>query len=163
MRDILYILGLMAIIFFLAADFPVAVADVCRKEPSHVSFASYVELSPTVHAAYLEAARTSWQVRSGSRRRPVIGSLDSDVPLLSESLPEQEKVEFKKIDKLDSPIGSLDVNVCLLMPGSEGADISKFASKPQLSVPDNDSKKVFFTKDEMLSVEQFKKLKEIMQ
>ena len=61
MRDLLYIVGLMAAICIFAADFPVAVATVCKEGTARVPFASYVELSPSVHAAYLESARTSWQ------------------------------------------------------------------------------------------------------
>ena len=163
MRDVLYIVGLMAAICILAADFPVAVANVCEGEPGRIPFASYVELSPSAHASYLESARTSWQVRNGSRGHPVIGSLDSGVPLLMESFPAREKVEFRRIDGLDSPVGPVDVGMYSLLPGSEGMDSPRFSSRPQRSVPEDAGKGMAFPKEEMLSVDQFRKLKEITQ
>ena len=163
MRDLLYIAGLLAAICILAADFPVSAANVSGEESVRVPFASYVELSPSVHAAYIESARTSWQVRSGSRGRPVIGSLDSGVPLLMESLPVREKVEFRRLEGLGLPVVPIDVDVYSLLPGSEGADSPRFSAKPQRGMPEGGGKDMAFPKAEMLSVEQFSKLKEIMQ
>lgn len=163
MRDFLYIAGLLAAVCILATDFPVAAANVCNEGPVRIPFASYVELRPSVHAAYLESARTSWQVRSGSRGHPVIGSLDSGVPLLMESLPARENVEFRRMDGLDSPVGNVDVGVYSLLPGSEGVNSPGFSAKPQRGVPEGGDKDMVFPKDEMLSVDQFRKLKEIMQ
>ena len=163
MRDLLYIAGLMAAICILAADFPVSVVDGLGCDCVQTPFASYVELSPSVHAACLESARTSWQVRSGSRGRPVIGSLDSGIPLLTDSLPAREKVEFRRMGVSVLPVGPANVEVYSLLPGSEGSDISVFSSRPQGVVPDDCAKGAAFPKDEMLSVDQFRKLKEIMQ
>ena len=163
MRDLLDIVGLLAAVCILAADFPVSAANVSGEESVRVPFASYVELSPSVHAAYLESARTSWQVRSGSRGRPVIGSLDSGVPLLMESLPVREKVEFRRMDSLDSPVGNVDIDVYSLLPGSEGVDSPRFFAKPQRGMPEDVDKTIAFPDVEMLSVDQFRKLKEIMQ
>ena len=163
MRDLLYIVGLMAAICIFAADFPVAVATVCKEGSARVPFASYVELSPSVHAAYLESARTSWQVRSGSRVRPVIGSLDSGVPLLMETLPAWVKVEFSRVEGMDSPVGPVDVDVYSLLPGTEGVNSQKFSAKPCYGVPEGVDKAMAFPKAEMLSVDQFRKIKEIMQ
>ena len=163
MRDLLYIVGLLAAVCILAADFPVSAANVSGEESVRVPFASYVELSPSVHAAYLESARTSWQVRSGSRGRPVIGSLDSGVPLLMESLPVREKVEFGRIEGSASPVGIVDVGVYSLLPGSEGVDSPRFSAKPQCDMVEDGGNDKAFPKDEMLSVDQFRKLKEIMQ
>ena len=77
MRDLLYIVGLLAAICILAADFPVSAANVIGEESVRVPFASYVELSPSAHAAFLESARTSWQVRSGSRFLKFLKPLNS--------------------------------------------------------------------------------------
>ena len=163
MRDLLYIVGLLAAVCILAADFPVSAANVSGEESVRVPFASYVELSPSAHAAFLESARTSWQVRSGSRGRPVIGSLDSGVPLLMESLPAREKVEFRRMDGSDSPVGNVDIDVYSLLPGPAGVDSPRFSAKPQRGMPEGGGKDMAFPKAEMLSVDQFRKLKEIMQ
>ena len=163
MRDLLYIVGLMLAMCILAADFPATVATVHDEGYVRVPFASYVELSPSVHAAYLESARTSWQVRSGSRGRPVIGSLDSGVPLLMDTLPSREKVVFRRVDGLDSPVGPIDVDVYSLLPGTEGVNSPRFSAKPQHGAPEGGDKPMAFPDVEMLSVDQFRKLKEIMQ
>jgi hypothetical protein len=163
MRDFLYILGLMAAICILAMDFPVAVANACGDSPLRAPFASYVELSPSVHAAYLESAKTSWQVRNGARAHPAIGRLDSGVPLLMEALPAHEKVEFGRIEGSASPVGTVDVGVYSLLPGSEGVDSPRFSAKPQCDMAEDGGNDKAFPKDEMLSVDQFRKLKEIMQ
>lgn len=162
MREIFYITGLMAAISLLALDFPVGVSGLVHEVRANPPFASYVELSPSVHAACLETAKTSWQVRSGSRGRPVIGSLDSGVPLLTDALPPMTKVVFREIGDGDSPLGPIDTDVYSLMPGTEGSDIPSFAVRPQ-DVKDAGGNRAGFTKDDMLSVENFRKLKEIMQ
>jgi hypothetical protein len=93
----------------------------------------------------------------------VIGSLDSGVPLLMESLPVREKVEFRRMDSLDSPVGNVDIDVYSLLPGSEGVDSPRFFAKPQRGMPEDVDKTIAFPDVEMLSVDQFRKLKEIMQ
>lgn len=163
MRDLLYIVGLLAAVCILAADFPVSVVNVCNEGSVRIPFASYVELSPSVHAAYLESARTSWQVRRGSRGRPAIGSLDSGIPLLMESLPVREKVEFRRMDGLDSPVGNVDIDMYSLLSGSKGVDSPRFSARPRSGAPEGGDNDMAFPKDEMLSVDQFRKLKEIIQ
>ena len=165
MRDILYITGLFAAFLALAMDFPQKLAEERRDRPVP-SFASFVELSPSVHAACLELARTSWQVRSGSRGRPVIGSLDSGIPLLTEFLPPREKVMFADVEITPMPAGPVDVGVYSLLPASESADNAVYSTRPAKTAPEKDQGKdtsVPFSKKDMLSVDQFRKLKEIMQ
>lgn len=164
MRETLYILGLMGAIFLLALDFPAGAVGIAPQARVRPPFASYVELSPSAHAACLEAAKTSWQVRSGSRGRPVIGSLDSGVPLLMDSLPSPEKVVFRECDVSDSPVGLAEIDVYSLMPGTEGVDSPSFKVRPQ---GDDGAKagerKAAFPRADMLSIKDFGKLKEIMQ
>ena len=93
----------------------------------------------------------------------MIGSLDSGVPLLMEALPAYEKVEFRRMDGMDSPVGNVDIDVYSLLPGSEGVDSPRFSAKPQRGIPEGGNKDMAFPKAEMLSVDQFRKLKEIMQ
>ena len=130
MRDILYILCLFAFFLLLAADFPMALAKVHEVPRQRAAFATFVELSPSVHAACLESARTTWQVRSGSRGRPVIGSLDSGIPLLTSFLPQQEKVVFGDIEISSVPIGSVDVGVYSLLPATESMDNPILSTRP---------------------------------
>ena len=160
MRDILYITGLFAAFLALAMDFPQKLAEERRDRPVP-SFASFVELSPSVHAACLELARTSWQVRSGSMANPVIGSLDSGIPLLSDSLPPAAKVEFREIAVPALPVGRADMEDYSLLPATSGADSPAFATRP--SGPAEDGAGPAFPRQEMISVETSRKLKEIMQ
>ena len=165
MRDVLYITGLLAAFMLLTMDFPSELAVRHLDSPSP-AFASFVELPTSVHAAYLESARTSWQVRSGSRGNPVIGSLDSGIPLLADCIPAREKVEFKEIETAALPAGQVDVGEYALMPVSEGVDNPVFSTRPAAvdggdAVAEDESKP--FSRQEMLSVEAFRKIKEIMQ
>jgi hypothetical protein len=162
MRDLLYITGLLAAVFVLAADFPAGVAGVRTDAGMRTAFASFAELSPSVHAACLEAAKTSWQVRSGSRARPVIGSLDAAVPLLDATVPPGEKVVFGDIPGTDSPVGAPSVEMYSLMPESAGADSSRFAVRPVRAAGAAEGSSAPFPKENMLSLERFSKLKEII-
>ena len=164
MRETLYILGLMGAIFLLALDFPTGAVGIAPQTRVRPPFASYVELSSEAHAACLEAAKTSWQVRSGSRGRPVIGSLDSGVPLLMDSLPSPEKVVFRGCDVTDSPVGPAEIDVYSLMPGTEGVDSPSFKVRPQGGDGAKaGERKAAFPRADMLSIKDFEKLKEIMQ
>ena len=87
MRDALHIFGLFAVFAFLALQFPKGAVLVEKESAERAPFAEFVTLSPNAHAVYLDAARTSWQVKNEARSRPSIGRLDADVPLLSELLP----------------------------------------------------------------------------
>lgn len=160
MRDVLYITGLFVAFTLLAMDFPSGLSK-SFQAPSPPSFASFVELSPSAHAACLESARTSWQVRSGFRGSPVIGSLDSSFPLLTDYLPEKEKVEFRKIETLALPVGQVDVGEYSLLPASEGMDSPMLSTRP-VGIGGGDAKDQF-SRSEMLSVDAFGKIKEIMQ
>ena len=166
MRDAFYIFGLFAFFLLLAADFPAQLAE-DRPLPARKStFASFVELPPSVHAAYLESARTTWQVRSGSRGRPVIGSLDSGVPLLTDSLPPREKVVFGVIEIPDMPVGATDIGAYSLVPATGGADSPVFCARPANSCAPGDSggdASAPFRRSDMLSIDNYGKLKEIMQ
>lgn len=165
MRDILYIIGLLAAFMLLAFDFPSKISEKCP-ERIQVPFASFVELSPSMHAAYLESARTSWQVRSGSKGGPAIGSLDSGIPLLADCLPAQADVEFMEIETAVLPVGQVDVGEYSLMPLSEGFDDPRFSSRPAaVAANDADSRDESkpFSRSDMLSVDSFRKIKEIMQ
>ena len=55
------------------------------------------------------------------------------------------------------------VDVYSLLPGSEGVDSPRFSAKPQRGMPEDVDKTIAFPDVEMLSVDQFRKLKEIMQ
>lgn len=164
MRDALYIGCLLLAVAVLAMDFPVAAVKPLFDSNSQSSFASYVELSPRVHADCIEAARTSWQVRSGSKVRPSIGGLDSGMPLLSESAPLQETVDFKQKEDIRSPVGSVCPEVYSLMPQTSGADMKKYSIKRS---SEKEATEVIselpFPIKEMLSTENSGKLKEIMQ
>ena len=164
MRDVLYIIGLLAAFALLAADFPSAAVEMRHDAPSPV-FASFVELSPSVHAAYFESAKTSWQVRSGSRGSPVTGSLDSGIPLLADSIPAAGKVVFREIEDSAFPVGQVDAAVFSLVPDSEGVDYPAFSTKPTASGAADGLKDISgpFPKSEMLSVESYRKIKEIIQ
>ena len=166
MRDALYISGLFAFFLLLAADFPARLAEISPAAERQRAFASFVELPPATHAACLESARTIWQVRSGSRGRPVIGSLDSGVPLLTDCLPPRESAVFGDIEIPSMPLGPADVGAYSLLPATEGADVPAFGARP----PDSGARKggsagatAPFPADEMLSVDRYGKLKEIMQ
>ena len=160
MRDFLYMAGLFAAFLALAMDFPQKLAEDCRERPDP-SFASFVELSPSLHAACLELARTPWQVRSGSRANPVIGSLDSGIPLLSDFLPPAAKVEFREIEIPAQSAGRVDMEEYSLLPATSGADIPAFATRPLAPAAENAGPA--FPRPEMLSVEASRKIKEIMQ
>ncbi|MBO5941503.1 MAG: hypothetical protein J6R18_09950 [Kiritimatiellae bacterium] len=164
MRDVLYIACLFLAAAVLSMDFPVEAAKIWTDSHSPSPFASYVELSPQVHAACIESARTSWQVRSGSKGRPSIGSLDSGVPLLSESLPPRETIVFRRKENLSSPVGPVRTEVYSLMPLTSGADIEKYSSAPPSGKrPSEVISELPFSAGEMLSTENSGKLKEIMQ
>jgi hypothetical protein len=159
MRDLAYITGLFAAFVLLAMDFPSQIADSRRSVPSP-AFASFVELSSSAHSACLEAARTSWQVRSGSMGNPVIGSLDSGFPLLAEHLPACEKVKFKDVAISSFPVGRVDAGEYSLMPMTEGQDIPM--PSPMPSPIGGDEVEKPFPRSEMLSTDVLKKIKEIM-
>lgn len=161
MRDAIHIVCLFAFFLLLAADFPGGLAGPCPAPVRQPAFASFVELHPSVHAVYLESARTTWQVRNASRRRPVIGSLDSGVPLLSDCLPPRDKVVFADIEIPAMPAGPADIGAYSLVPASEGADIPAFSTRPAERGTDVATER--FSRQDMLSVDNYGKTKEMMQ
>ena len=166
MRDVFHIGGLFLVFAFLVTRFP---SDLpLASEPERgalLPFASFVTFSPAAHAARLEAARTSWQVRSRARGRPAIGSLDSDIPLLMETLPPPETGGFATFPAEISDLPPPDVETYALLPPTSGADMPDFVLPARrtetvdLAMPT--SNKVF-GRDEMLSTENSRTLKEIM-
>ena len=161
MRDVLYIFSLFAFFLLLATDFPGGLATPCPPPVRPAAFASFVELPPSVHAAYLESARTTWQVRNGLRLRPVIGSLDSGVPLLADGLPPRDGVVFADVEIPAMPVGAADIGSYSLMPASEGADIPAFSVRPaghDAPIPTET-----FSRKDMLSIDNYGKIKEMIQ
>ena len=161
MRDVLYIFCLFVFFMLLAADFPGGLASPCQAPGRQPAFASFVELSQSVHAVCLESARTTWQVRNGSRRRPVIGSLDSGVPLLFDSLPPREGVVFADVEMSAMPVGPVEIGTYSLIPASEGFDSPAFSTRPARQDAE-DAAETFSMKD-MLSVDNYGKIKEMIQ
>ena len=105
-------------------------------------------------------------MRRGFRGSPAIGSLDSEIPLLAECLPALKKVEFMEIETLAFPLERVDVGEYSLLPVSKGVDNPVFSTKPVVSDAKNtDGGNKFepFSMSEMLSVDAFRKIKEIMQ
>ena len=166
MRDMLYISCLFACFLLLAAQFPSNMEGKRTAGGNQAAYASFVELPSSVHASCLEAAKTTWQVRSGSRGRTVIGSLDAGIPLLADSFPPMERPALADIEVSFMPAGPADVCVYSLLPSSEGVDSPAFSMRSTHSGGKNsadDGSSPPFTKADMLSVDGFKKLKEIMQ
>ena len=161
MRDAIHIACLFAFFLLLAADFPGGLADPCQAPARQPAFASFVELPPSVHAAYLESARTMWQVRNASRRRPVIGSLDSGIPLLADGLPPRDRAVFADIEIPAMPAGPADIGAYSLVPASEGADIPAFSTRPAGQGAAGDAGR--FSRQDMLSIDNYGKTKEMMQ
>lgn len=167
MRDAVHIGALIAVFVFLATRFP---QDMPVQAPSAAeagAFASFVTLSPDAHATLLEAARTSWQVRSESRGRPSIGRLDSGIPLLSDSLPPPERCDFPEAGRKAASLRAPDAGTYSLLPQTMGADIPAFAVKATpaeaSSSGGNGGVRQAFSRDDMVSTENSTKLKEIMQ
>ena len=166
MRDALHIGGLFLVFAFLVTRFPADLpfAPVSEERASPL-FASFVTLSPAAHAARLEAARTSWQVRSRARGRPSIGRLDSDIPLLMETLPPPETGGFSASQSDISDLPPPDVETYALLPPTAGADMPEFlpsTRRAETVDPSTQTSRQVFGRDEMLSTENSRTLKEIM-
>ena len=167
MRDALHIFGLFAVFAFLALQFPKG-ALLEEKEPAaRAPFAEFVTLSPKAHAVYLDAARTSWQVKNEARGQPSIGRLDADVPLLSELLP-PPTLSFASLPTPDvAPLPPPTPETFALIPPTRGADMPTFAVRARHAEtdhpPEEPAAKPAFSRAEMLSTENSRILKEIMQ
>lgn len=167
MRDILHIGGLFLVFAFLVTRFPSELPLLAGTERiSPPPFASFVTLSPAASAAQLEAARTSWQVRSRARGRPLIGQLDSDIPLLAETLPPPETGGFSALSSDVSGLPPPDVETYAFLPPTVGADMPDFvpsARRAEVFDPSADrAPRKAFGREEMLSTENSRTLKEIM-
>ena len=167
MRDALHIFGLFAVFAFLALQFPKGAVLEEGEPASRASFAEFVTLSPKAHAVYLDAARTSWQVKNEARSRPSIGRLDADVPLLSELLP-PPSLSFASLPTPDAaPLPPPTPETFALIPPTRGADMPTFAVRALHAEtdhpPEDPATKPAFGRAEMLSTENSRILKEIMQ
>ena len=161
MRDVLHIGGLFLVFAFLVTRYPSEMPSVVDSVRTSPSFAAFVELSPLAHAARLEAARTSWQVRSQAR----IGQLDSDVPLLSETLPPPVVPEVHPFAGNGAELVAPDANTYSFLPPTAGAEMPDFAIKglqrPAGGALELQDRRAF-GKDQMLAIEDYETLKEIM-
>ena len=167
MRDAFHIFALFAVFAFLALQFPKG-ALLEEKEPAErAPFAEFVTLSTQAHAVYLEAARTSWQVKNEARSRPSIGRLDADLPLLSELLP-PPSLSFATLPSPGATsLPPPDPETFALIPPTRGADMPAFAVRVLHAEtdhpPEEPAAKPVFGRAEMLSTENSRILKEIMQ
>ena len=167
MRDALHIFGLFAVFALLALQFPKGALLEEREPVERAPFAEFVTFSPKAHAVYLEAARTSWQVKNEARSRPSIGRLDADVPLLSELLP-PPSLSLATLPSPDAtPLPPPDPETFALIPPTRGADMPAFAVRVLRAEtdhpPEEPAAKPAFGRAEMLSTENSRILKEIMQ
>ncbi len=168
MRDFLHISGLFLAFAFLATRFPTDLPLAFGNEKATApSFASFITLSSAAHAARLEAARTSWQVRSRARGRPAIGRLDADIPLLAETLPPPLNATFNPSSLPNaSGLPPPDAETYAFLPPTAGGDEPGFAipsRREGKAVPEGDRQDhPAFGRDEMLSIENSRTLKEIM-
>jgi len=167
MRDALHILGLFVVFAFLALQFPEGVMLAEKGSAERAPFAEFVTLSPDAHAVYLDAARTSWQVKNEARSRPTIGRLDADVPLLSELLP-PPSLSLASLPPPDAvPLPPPDPETYALIPPTRGADLPAFAVRVLRAEtdrpPEAPAATPAFGRAEMLSTENSRILKEIMQ
>ena len=167
MRDALHIAALFFVFSFLATRFPSEIAWIDGKEGPQRSFASFLVLSPAEHTACIEATRPSWQVRSAANGRPSIGRLDAGIPLLDETLPPPENVIVGLPPSVS--MGPLDVDAYSFLPPTLGVDEPVFATRVLRADTDHppeaeaDANTAAFSKAHMLSTENSKTLKEIMQ
>ena len=167
MRDAFHIGGLFLVFAFLMTRFPADLPIMSNVEKSDTPpFASFITLSPAAYAAWQEAARTSWQIRSQARGRPLIGRLDSDIPLLTETLPPPmaNALPLSSSDVFCLP--PPDIDTYAFLPPTVGAAMPEFAPPAQrmkvVDPPADHVSRVTFEKDEMLSIENSRTLKEIM-
>ena len=162
MRDAIYIVGLFLVFAFLVtrypSEMPAAAVSPCP------AFASFIMLSPAAHAAWLEAARTSWQVRNQGRGRPSFGRLDFDVPLLSATIPPVSLAGFSPLPSPEMALPPPDAATYAFLPPTCGADLPDFAiprTGAEAVSPPGDGR-ISFSRREMLSLDHYKSVKEIM-
>ena len=167
MRDAIHITGLILLFAFLAGQYPLVDAGKSGGGADTKAFASFITLSPAAHAAYIEATRTSWQVSNEARGMPSIGRLDSDVPLLSDMMPPLTKPNLAMPAPEGPNVPPPDPDVYSLIPPTMGMDVRAFALNVRRGDADLRAKetaaKEAFGKADMLSTENSRTLKEIMQ
>lgn len=158
----MHIAGLFLIFAFLATRFPQSAPAVAAASAPQPAFASFVMPSPETHVAWLEAARTSWQVRSHARGRPSIGRLDFEVPLLSAAIPPAASAEFLPLPS-HTALPPPDAATFALLPPTMGAAMPEFAIPPRRATGDAPLGRVLaFSRKEMLALDDYITVKEMM-
>lgn len=158
MRDFLHAGGLFLLVAFLAMSFPSAFP--VPAEGSGGGFARFVSLTPARHDALLEAARTSWQVRSEARSRPSVGRLDADAPLLADSLPPPASPVFRDPVTVAAALPEPDSRTYMFLPATMAAAVPEFA--PGKGKGGVRAEAPAFTREELLSTGNSETLKELM-
>ncbi len=167
MRDLLHILVLFLVFGFLLTRFPREIMHLDDRESPQLPFASFLILSPEEHAACIDATRTSWQVRNDLSGRPSVGRLDADVRLLEDAIPPPPSYEVGTIPPgawLHPPTSY----TYFFLPPSMGRSEPAFAIRAPHADADHPPETerrtdVPFGIKEMLSVENSRTLKEIME
>ncbi len=168
MRDAVHIVGLLSLFAFLGMQFPGGAAKpVLMADGRDRPFASFVTLSPEAYASCLDAARTSWQVRSEARSRLAIGRLDSGIPLLDDSIAPPEFPIMSDAAPAPSRLPPPGVETYSLLPSTMGMDVPALSTRAMgaraAGSGEKAGKSEAFSREEMLSVDGMKTLKEIMQ
>lgn len=166
MRDALHIVGLLLLFSFLGMQFPNDAMSCAVQNGADRPFASFVQLSPEAHAACLDAARTSWQVRSAARSRLAVGRLDSGIPLLDDSIAAPAFSLREDAPPPPTRLPPPDEGAFVLLPPTMGRSIPSLTTHALATDRPSDSgnaaRHEAFSRDEMLSVEGMNSLKEIM-
>ena len=101
-----------------------------------------------------------------ARGRPLIGRLDSDIPLLAETLPPPETGGFSDLPPDVPGLPPPDVETYAFLPPTAGADMPDFipaVTRAESVAPSADrAPRMTFGLEEMLSTENSRTLKEIM-
>ncbi len=168
MRDAVHIVGLLSLFAFLGMQFPSGAAKpALMADGRDRPFASFVTLSPEAYATCLDAARTSWQVRSEARSRLAIGRLDSGIPLLDDSIAAPEFPIMNDAAPAPSRLPPPDVETYSLLPSTMGMEVPALSTRAidvrSAGSSEKAGKSAAFSREEMLSVDGMKTLKEIMQ
>ena len=143
MRDALHIVALVLVFAFLATRFPSELSFDGTSGAEQPTFASFVTLSPSDHAACLEATRTSWQVRAEARGKHSIWRLDSDVQMLDDRLPPPVFDDMPLPSPSGPPFATPPIDTYSLLPPTFGAEMDEFAppSRPEDALGQDDRKK----------------------
>ena len=164
MRDVVYMSGILCLFAMLAAEFPEFPPAGPEVSRGVESFASFVELSPEAHALCLESAKMSWRIGGVARPRASIGSLDAGIPLLTDFLPPLDGPRFADVAVSGNPLAAADIGTYSLRPASLGRDMPEFAQKPAgaTSGAGSASATAGFSREDMLSLENMHKMKEMV-